>query len=97
MTELENKVLAEIEKIVDSETGFTFGQMKVIREVKETKPGVVKVDFVSSSPLSPLTVRLAIEVKNRAENIEGVKKAVVFCRGHIMEKKINNIVNKPRK
>jgi metal-sulfur cluster biosynthetic enzyme len=97
MTELENKVLAEIGKIVDSETGLTFGQMKIIREVKETKPGIVKVDFMSSSPISPLTIRLAIEVKNRAENVEGVEKAIIFCRGHIMEKEINSIVNKPHK
>jgi metal-sulfur cluster biosynthetic enzyme len=93
MTELEDKVLAEIGKIVDSETGLTLGQTHIIREVKQTKPGIIKVDFTPSSPLSTLTTRLAIEVKNRAENVEGVEKVVVFCRGHIMEKEINKTVN----
>jgi metal-sulfur cluster biosynthetic enzyme len=97
MTELERKVLAETEKIVDSETGLSLGKAKIIREVKETKPGIIKIDFISPSPLSTLTINLAIALKNRAENIEGVEKVTVFCRGHVMEKEINNIVNKPRK
>jgi metal-sulfur cluster biosynthetic enzyme len=97
MTKLENKVLAEIEKIVDYETGLTFGEMKMIRLVKETEPGVVRVDFTPTSPVCPMAAKLAIEIKDRAENIEVVEKAVVHIRGHIMEKQINERVNNPAK
>jgi len=93
MTKLETRVLAEIEKIVDFETGLTFSEMKMIRLVKETEPGVVRIDFTPTSPVCPIATSLAIEVKNRAENIEGVKKAIVYVRGHIMEQEINERVN----
>ena len=95
MTKLENKVLSEIEKIVDFETGLTFSEMKMIRLVKETEPGVVRVEFTPTSPVCPMATKLAIEVKDRAENIEGVKKAIVYVRGHIMEQEINERVNNP--
>jgi metal-sulfur cluster biosynthetic enzyme len=91
---LENKVLAEIEQIVDFETGLTFGQMKMIRSVKETEPGVVKIDFTPTTPFCPMAIKLAMAIKNKAENIEGVKKALVYCHGHMMEEEINKMVNK---
>jgi metal-sulfur cluster biosynthetic enzyme len=97
MTKLENKILAEIEKIVDFETGLTFGEMKMIRLVKETEPGVIRVDFSPTSPVCPMATRLALEVKDKAENIEGIKKAIVYVRGHIMEQEINKRVNNSKK
>jgi metal-sulfur cluster biosynthetic enzyme len=97
MTKLENKVLTEIEKIVDFETGLTFSEMKMIRLVKEIEPGVIRVDFTPTSPVCPMATRLALEVKSKAENIEGVKKALVYVRGHIMEQEINERVNNPAK
>jgi metal-sulfur cluster biosynthetic enzyme len=95
MTKLESKVLAEIEKIVDLETELTIGEMKMIRLVKETEPGVIRVDFTPTSPVCPMAVKLAIEIRDKAENIEGVERAVVYVRGHIMEQEINKRVNNP--
>ncbi len=54
MTDLEKIVREEVEKVVDPETGLTFGQMKMITDVKEQKTGVVKVDFVPSSARAQL-------------------------------------------
>jgi len=93
MTELENKVQAEVEKIIDPETGITFGQMKLITGLKEIEPGLVKIDFVPSSPFCPIAFKLAMDVRRAAERIKGVRKAVVYCHGHMMEKAINKMVN----
>lgn len=94
MTELESKVQAEVEKIVDPETGLTFGQMRLVTGLKETEPGVIKIDFVPSSPFCPIAFKLAMDVKKSAEKVRGVEKAFVYCRGHMMEKAINDMVNK---
>lgn len=93
MTELEDKVRVEVEKIIDPETGMTFGQMKLVTGLKETKPGVVEIGFVPSSPFCPLAFKLAMDVRRTAENVEGVKKAIVHCQGHMMEEAINKMVN----
>jgi metal-sulfur cluster biosynthetic enzyme len=94
LTELEDKVRHEVGKVVDPETGLTFGQMNMITNVKETEPGVVQIEFVPSSPFCPIAFKLAMDVKKAALKIEGVKKAVVYCRGHTMEEAINKMVNK---
>jgi metal-sulfur cluster biosynthetic enzyme len=95
LTDLERKVREEVEKVVDPETGLTFGQMKMITDVKEQKPGVVKIDFVPSSPFCPIAFKLAFDVKKAAEKVKGIKKVLVYCRGHNMEEEINKMVNKP--
>ena len=93
MTELEDKISKLLGKIVDPETGLTFNQMKMIQSVKETKSGVIRIDFTPSGPFCPMAIKLALEIKNKAENVEGVNKALVYCHGHIMEQRINQMVN----
>lgn len=81
-------------KVVDPETGLTFAEMHMITGVKEEGPGVVKVDFVPSSPFCPIAFKLAMDVKSEALKVAGVKKVFVYCRGHMMEQQINEMVNK---
>jgi metal-sulfur cluster biosynthetic enzyme len=94
LAELETKVKSEIEKIIDPETGLTFGQMGLIHSVKEQEPGVVKIDFVPTSPYCPIAFKFALDIKTRAKKIEGIKKAIVYVHGHQMEQNINQMVNK---
>lgn len=83
-------------KIVDPETGLSFAEMHMIPSVKEEETGVVKVDFIPSSPFCPIAFKLAMDVKKAAQNVAGIKKALVYCRGHMMEQQINEMVNKEK-
>ena len=94
LTDLESKVLEEVRKVKDPETGMTFAEMQMITNVKENEPGVVQVEFVPTSPFCPIAFKLASDVKNAANKVPGVKKALVYCRGHAMEQQINEMTNK---
>ena len=94
MNELETKVKNEVEKIIDPETGLTFGQMSLIQGVKEQEPGVVKIDFVPTSPFCPIAFKFALDIKASAKKVAGIKKALVYVHGHTMEENINQTVNK---
>jgi metal-sulfur cluster biosynthetic enzyme len=94
LTELEDKVREEVGKVPDPETGMTFAEMQMITNVKEEEPGVVKVEFIPSSPFCPIAFKLASDLKNAAKKVPGVKKALVYCRGHAMEQQINEMTNK---
>ncbi len=94
LTELETKVKTEVEKIVDPETGLTFGQMSLIQSVKEEGPGVVKIDFVPTSPFCPIAFKFASDIKTAAKKVAGIKKALVYVHGHTLEETINQTVNK---
>jgi len=94
MTEIEKKIKAEVEKIVDPETGLTFGQMQLITGVKEQSPGVVKIDFIPTSPFCPIAFKFAMDIKNTAQKVAGIKKALVYVHGHNLEETINQTVNR---
>ena len=94
MTELENRVREAVGKVVDPETGMSFAEMQMITAVKEEEPGTFRVEFVPSSPFCPIAFKLATDIKSAAMTIEGVKKTLVYCRGHMMEKQINETTNK---
>jgi metal-sulfur cluster biosynthetic enzyme len=94
LNDLENKVKTEVDKIVDPETGLTFGQMSLIQDVKEEQPGVVKIDFIPTSPFCPIAFKFAMDIKTTAKSIPGIKKAMVYVHGHTLEETINQTVNK---
>ncbi len=94
MTETEDKLREAVGQIVDPETGMTFAEMQMITSVKEEQPGVFKIEFVPSSPFCPIAFKLAADIKDAALKVAGVKKAFVLCRGHTMEKQINEMTNK---
>jgi metal-sulfur cluster biosynthetic enzyme len=95
MTPLEEKVRAKVNTIIDPETGLTFGEMKLIKELKEKEPGVVRIIFRPSSPICPIALKLAYDIKDVAMKVDGVNKAVVHCRDHLMQETINSIINAP--
>ena len=94
MTQLEDTVRKEVGKVQDPETGQTFEEMQMIESVKENEPGVVTVEFVPTSPFCPIAFKLAADLKEAAKSVQGVKKAIVYCRGHAMEQQINEMTNK---
>jgi len=94
LNELENKVLEAVGKVIDPETGLTFAEMNMIKSIEEEEPGVVKIEFIPSSPFCPIAFKLAMDIKREALKVQGVKKALVYCRGHMMEKQINEATNK---
>ncbi len=94
MTEIEDKVRDVVGKIVDPETGLTFAEMQMITNVKEEGEGVMKIEFVPSSPFCPIAFKLAADIKKAAMEVKGVSKALVYCRGHMMEQQINEATNK---
>jgi metal-sulfur cluster biosynthetic enzyme len=94
LTELEEKVREAVGQVVDPETGMSFAEMQMITNVKEEEAGVVKVEFVPSSPFCPIAFKLANDIKDAALKVSGVKKALIYCRGHMMEQQINDMTNK---
>lgn len=94
MTEMMDKVKEAVGKVLDPETGLSFEEMKMITEVKEEQPGVFKIEFVPSSPFCPIAFKLANDIKSAALTVAGVKKASVYCKGHMMEQQINEMTNK---
>jgi metal-sulfur cluster biosynthetic enzyme len=93
MTALEDSVRGVVNAIVDPETGMSLGEMGMIKELKESEPGIVIVKFKPTSPFCPIALKIALDIKNAAASVKGVRRALVYCRHHVMESAINKTVN----
>jgi len=94
LNDLETKVFKVVGAIIDPETHLTFSEMKMIRRVEEIEPGIIHIEFIPSSPFCPIAIKLAQDIKNKLLSVEGVTTGKVFCRGHVMEQQINEMINK---
>lgn len=93
MRNLVDVVREKVGRLVDPETGLTFSEMRLVREIHEIEAGVIRVDFRPSSPVCPIALKLAMDIKKAVLDVEGIGKALVYCRDHTMEKTINDLVN----
>lgn len=93
MKNLVEIVRENVGELVDPETGLTFSEMRLIQDAREIAQGVVRVDFKPSSPICPIALKMAMNIKETVLGIEGVREAFVYCHGHMIEQTINDLVN----
>ncbi len=91
--ELERAVRERVGKLIDPETGLTFEEMGIIRDVKVSGRSV-EVVFRPTSPFCPIALRLGLDIRRTVEAIEGVGSVRVICVDHMMADAINRILNR---
>ena len=83
----------KIERIVDPSIGMSLGAAGLITSVKEIGEGMLEMDFVASTPYSPVACSIALAIKEVTLAQKGVKKVMVFCHNHVLSDSINADVN----
>lgn len=96
MSKLADKVRKQVGVLIDPETGMSYEAMGMIQSVKEVGKGVVRIDFTTTSPYCPIALKMALDIKKAALDVTGVKGAKVHVHGHIMEEKINELVQESK-
>jgi len=91
--QLVDRTKESIFELVEEETTRKLGELTVVTEVFEVTPGVIKVRFTPLSAYSPTAVELGRKIRATGEKVEGVKKMVVECNGHMQDELINRLVN----
>jgi hypothetical protein len=91
--DLSDNAKSVIYELVEEETGRKLGELTIVTEVFEVTPGVIKVRFTPLSVYSPTAVDLGRKIRSAAEGVEGVKKVVVECSGHMQDDLVNKLVN----
>lgn len=91
--ELTDNIKERVFELEEEETTRKLGELTVVTEVFEVTPGVIKVRFTPLSAYSPTAVDLGRRIRAAGEKVDGVKKMVVECSGHMQDDLINRLVN----
>jgi metal-sulfur cluster biosynthetic enzyme len=81
--ELEECVLDSLRSVIDPETGVDVVRMRLVQGLEIDDKGVVRYTFHPSSPLCPLAVTLALQVKQAIAHVPGVDSQEITIEGYI--------------
>ena len=89
---LQEAILERLASVIDPETGVDIVRMRLIEDLIVDAPGHVSYTFRSSSPLCPLAVPLAIEIRRAVREVPGVTGQAMRVEGYTRSDELNALL-----
>ena len=98
MNKLEETVLKEaittrLRSVIDPETGADVVRMQLVLDLQVDDGGVVSYTFRPSSPVCPIAVYLAKEIKKAVAEVPGVEKQNITVVDYVAADKLTELIN----
>jgi len=90
--DLQSRVIEALRQIVDPHTGVSVYEMGLVADLKIENDSV-SLTFIPTSPVCPMGLELARDIKLEVSKIEGIKGCVVNVVGHVQADLINKQLN----
>ncbi len=81
--ELKECVIDCLRAVIDPETGADVVRMRLVQELEVDDEGRVCYTFRPSSPLCPLAVTLALQIKQAVASVPGVTRQEITVEGYV--------------
>lgn len=88
----EEQVIDAIKQVVDPHTGVNVYDMGLVSDLK-IDDSVVSLTFIPTSPVCPMGLQLAKDIKDKVMGIDGISNCKVNLVGHIQADEINRFLN----
>ena len=90
---MEQAAIQQLQQVIDPETGVDVVRMRLIEDLTVDETGTVRYRFRPSSPLCPLAVTLALQIKEAVAQVEGVTEQGVEVAGYVGARVLNALLN----
>ncbi len=91
--ELEQAVTERLKQVIDPETGVDVIRMRLIEELEaDDETGVVRYKFRPSSPVCPIAVHLALDIKRAVAQVPGVTAQEIEVVGYVGADALNDLL-----
>jgi metal-sulfur cluster biosynthetic enzyme len=91
--QLKQEIIQKLTEVIDPETGADVIRMRLVDDLVVTEDGQVSYTFRPSSPLCPIAVYLAMQVKQAVASIPGVLKQKIEIRDYIQAEELTELIN----
>ena len=89
---LHQAILARLSTVIDPETGADVIRMRLIENLRVDNDGVAHYHFRPSSPLCPIAVTLAFDIRKAVAEVEGVTGQDIKVVGYIKAAELNKLL-----
>ena len=91
-SELYNEIHQKLSSVIDPETGVDVMRMRLIENLQVDETGRVGYTFRPSSPLCPLAIPLAIEIRQAVAATPGVTRQAMRVEGYVGSDALNALL-----
>jgi len=89
---LRTAILARLARVIDPETGVDVVRMRLIEDLTADETGRVSYTFRPSSPLCPIAIPLAIEIRRVVAATPGVTSQMMRVEGYVGSDELNALL-----
>jgi metal-sulfur cluster biosynthetic enzyme len=89
---VEQAVIHQLQQVIDPETGVDVVRMRLIEDLTVDEAGIVRYRFRPSSPLCPLAVTLALQIKEAVAQVESVTGQEIEVVGYVGARALNALL-----
>ncbi len=89
---VEQAVIHQLQQVIDPETGVDVVRMRLIEDLTVDEAGIVRYRFRPSSPLCPLAVTLALQIKEAVAQVESVTGQEIEVVGYVGARALNTLL-----
>ena len=93
---LKNLIVARLRLVIDPETRADVIRMRLIEDLEVTSSGKVMYVFRPSSPVCPIAVSLAQQIKKAVAQVPGVVSQNITVEGYMAAKQLTMLINKEK-
>ncbi len=91
---LEEAIISRLRSVMDPETHADVVRMRLIENLEIEEDGLVKYTFRPSSPVCPIAVSLAQQIKQAIAEVSGVKSQEITVDGYVGAEELTFLINK---
>jgi len=91
-SELAERILHRLEKVIDPETGVDVVRMRLIEDLNVTPDGLVTYKFRPSSALCPLAIPLSLEIQKAVAEVPGVSDQELEIVGYLKVEELAELI-----
>ena len=89
---VEQAVINQLQQVIDPETGVDVVRMRLVEDLTVDETGMVRYRFRPSSPLCPLAVTLALQIKEAVAQVESVTGQEIEVVGYVGARALNTLL-----
>ena len=91
---LREAIIERLRQVIDPETNADVIRMRLVKDLDIHPQGLVSYTFQPSSPLCPIAVFLATQIKQAVAEVDGVTAQEIKVEGYIAEEELTELINK---
>jgi metal-sulfur cluster biosynthetic enzyme len=91
--QLQAAILEKLSSVIDPETGADVVRMKLVDDLVVESNGRVTYTIRPSSPLCPIAVFLAVQIKKAVADVIGVKDQTITVKDYVEAEALTGLIN----